>query len=160
MLLLVLPQAAGAGAAPDRDLCAALSNLAAEAAATRKPQTVAVISPAIDEIALACQRDSASAAQVAFCDAVMEHVSMEFPHGFPWQIRSCLTAGGSAVKIDTVDEYTGTDRPKIVRLRSSLASGATVDVAFTPAEGDGKPGDRFYGLHGRYELTVKPLPAT
>ena len=159
LLPMMLSSAAHAG--EPKAFCVALADLAEVAATTGQTQDVAVLAvePTMDELMVsACSRRSEVAAQVAFCDSVAKHVSMEFTHVFPWMVDDCLRAAGAEPTRETVDEYTGLGNRsgKIIGLRSILRSGVTLDIRFTPAPDQESAAPRLRGLYGRYELTLTP----
>jgi len=137
--------------AAEPDLCRALADLKTEAAASRTPQRIGVIKD--DAMVFACQRTSKAPAQGAFCDVAASAIGPEFTHAFPWRVRDCLSAEGVRAEVETVDQYTGLDKPKVTHLWAVWRDGVRLDVRFEPS-GDFGPQPAFKDYWGAYRMVI------
>ena len=141
------------GADEKAPLCAALFKLAEHGEQTGEVQESKLFKE--QPMTIACSVDETNPALGEYCHVVLQAVSREFTHAYPWQVRACIRAGGGKVKTKTVDEYTGlVGRKKIVRLDGKMRSGTTVRLRFEPAKG--QDGSAFGPYWGHYVLTLMP----
>lgn len=150
--LAVLMGVAAPAHATDAAFCAALDGLRTETTNTGVPQRIAVIKE--EEMTFACRRNADVGAQVAFCDAALNQVGVEFTHAFPWYVRDCFSSSGVRLSIESVDQYTGLrDRKKIAHMWGRWRDGTRIDVRFQPS-GDFGDQPKFRGYWGTYSLVV------
>ncbi len=152
LAILALLCAAAPAHAADKEFCAALDGLRAEAANRGEPQRIAVFKE--EEMTFACGRGDEMAAQKAFCDAALNQVGVEFTHAFPWYVRDCLASASVRPSMELVDQYTGLrNRKKVVHMWGQWKDGIRLDVHFDPS-GDFGDQPKFRSYWGVYRLVV------
>ena len=131
-------------------VCDALANVVRQAEATGQPQRITLYK--YEEMAMWCNL-SEDPVRNAYCRSVIDGISIEFHHIYPWTIERCLRAEGARPRTEVVPAYTGMSAGRIDHLTAALPGGMSLDLQYTP---DNDPTDQgeFSGYYGRYDLVV------
>lgn len=138
--------------AESQNLCTALDALKNETQSSGEVQRVAVIK--VEPMTVACTKTAVVSVQNEFCSAVLETVSLEFTHVFPWLVYDCLQRSNVHSNTMQNEQYTGLGkRKKISRLWTGWSDGTRLDIQFVPT---GNWGDqpRMRDYWGRYNVVV------
>ncbi len=162
ILLLSSTLASAVKAEEDKaPFCPALYALVAEAQTRADPVRITVDKQ--EAFTVFCGWDKMDATQGRFCDAVIQHIGLEFTHQYPWRVKSCIEAQGARPVVELRDEYTGLIEPhawgrtgprkKLVHLAARLSQGVNLDLRYKPSDND-----YFEHWFGTYELVLWKAP--
>lgn len=136
-------------------LCSAFKALAQDVKDTGRSQSVTVFKERPMEVA--CETEENDAAQSSYCAGVLESISMEFTHAYPWELQRCILSIGVSPKIETADEYTGlVDRDKLIQLEVVIFGEVKVRLAWESSVQEQRI-NRFDQYWGRYELVLSKM---
>lgn len=141
---------AGPVHAQTNSICDALASLTQQAEITGQPQRITLHK---SEMTLVCNLSN-DPVRDGYCRDVIDGVSLEFHHMYPWRIESCLRNEGIRPRTEVVRAYTGLRRrARIDHLTAALAGGVRLDLRYTP---DINPSDdgEYSEYYGRYDLVV------
>lgn len=132
-------------------VCDALGAVARQAETTGQPQRITLYKS--EPMTLACNLSN-DPIRDGYCRSVIDGISMEFHHIYPWTIQRCLRAEGIRPRTEVVRAYTGLRRPgRIDHLAAALAGGVRLDLRYTP-DADQSDDGEFAGYYGRYDLVI------
>jgi hypothetical protein len=142
---------AGPAHAQATGVCDALTEVARQAETTGQPQRITLYKS--EPMTLACTI-SGDAVRDGYCRSVIDGISIEFHHIYPWTIERCLRAEGIRPRTEVVRAYTGLRRPgRIDHLTAGLPRGVWLDLRYTPDAEQLYEG-QFASYYGRYDLVV------